>query len=777
MSAPGVEVVTDRRRLVLGGGLVLAFGVTALRAHARGQTPVDPTGPQPVSNEEVSAVVGRAFKGFAPGAFIRIGADGAIVLILPNVEMGQGVYTGEAALIAEELEVDLDQVLLQPAPPDETLYKQPLLQFQGTGGSTSIRGAWEPLRKAGAQARMMLIAAGEAQLGAPPGTCVARNGSVVHEPSGRALTYGALAEAAARLKPPEEIPLKPLSSFRYIGRPIHRLDTPSKANGSALYGADAVAPGMKHAAVANCPVLGGRLGRVDEAAALSTPGVIQVVRLPNAVAVVADNTWAAMKGLSALEPVWEEGSNARLSSAALWSSMLETHRAGPAAVAVSRGDVRQAWDSAGVRVSAVYRQPLLCHAPMEPMAALVHCRPGGEVEIWCGTQVPSRAQAAAARVAGTTVDRVVLHNMLIGGAFGRKLETDYVEQAVAIAMACPFPVRMLWSREQDTQHDNYRPMYLDEVRAALGDHGRPVSWTHRITGASVTARYAPAGMRPNGVDPDAVEEAEDQVYGAFPNMHVEYVQWRPPPGLTVSWWRGVGPTHSIFVVESFIDELAHRIGSDPLAYRRELLANQPRARAVLDACAADAGWGRPLPPRSGRGVAIQKSFASYLCAIVEVSVDPAGEVRLDRITAAVDCGLAVNPDLVRQQVEGGLIFGLTAALWQKITLRNGRVEQSNFHDYRMLRINETPPVHVRVLASEAAPGGIGETGTTAAAPALVNAIFAATGVRLREVPIDRTALRRKRPFAGRGGLPLLGAAGLRVALGGDDADDRADQGS
>jgi isoquinoline 1-oxidoreductase beta subunit len=729
-----VELITDRRRFLLGGGLVVGFTFVALKAHARGV--VGPRGPQPVSNEEVAVTSGEGFSGFAPDAFIRISPRDEIALIVPNVEMGQGVYTGEAMLIAEELEVDLDQIRVLPAPPNEKLYKQPLLQFQGTGGSTSIRGAWEPLRKAGAMARTVLISAAAQRWNVAASECTAQRGRVKHAATGRELSYGQLVQDASKLHAPKEVPLKNPDAFRLIGKDLRRVDTPAKTNGTALYGIDITVPGMKVAAVASCPVLGGQLVRVDERNVRERAGVVDVITLSNAVAVIGEHYWAARSALDSLEPVWDGGPNEHLSSATLRAQLERASRDAHGAVAAQAGNYAEALQRAQTRFEAEYVQPFLCHAPMEPQAAVVHVS-GGGAQIWCGTQVPARAQAAAARELGIPADKVVLHGQLIGGAFGRKLETDYVEQATAIARRCAYPVKMIWSREQDTQHDTYRPMYFDRVSAGLDAGGLPVAWHHRVTAASVTARYAPAGMRANGVDPDAVEEAEDPVYGRFPNMLVDFVQWKPPRGLVVSWWRGVGPTHSVFVVESFVDELAHAVKRDPYQYRRALLARQPRALAVLDEAAREAGWGEPLPDGVGRGIIVQKSFGSFISVVIEAGVGRGGEVSLRRIVAAVDSGLTVNPNLMKQQVEGGILFGLSAALYSEVTFAGGRVQQSNFNDYRMLRLNETPPVQVIHVPTSNPPGGIGETGTTAAAPALTNAIFAATGVRLRELPVAR----------------------------------------
>ncbi|HWE98532.1 MAG TPA: xanthine dehydrogenase family protein molybdopterin-binding subunit [Caulobacteraceae bacterium] len=741
--ADEIRLVTDRRRVLLGGGLLIGFTVASTKTWAASNKTarVNPQAPQPVSTKKPPDNVGAAFTGQNPEALIHIAPPNQITLIMPNVEMGQGIFTGEAMLLAEELEVDLDQVTCVAAPPNEALYKHPLLQLQATGGSTSIKGSFVPFRQAAALARIMLIEAAAQQWSVPATDCIAQRGQVIHRPSGRSLLYGSLADAAMRQPRPDAIPLKPPSQWRLLGKPLPRVDTPSKVDGQTKFGIDIAVPGMKIAAVEMCPVLGGTLAGVDDSAARAIPGYVQTVRLPDAVAVIGEHFWAAQLGVRALKIDWAPGPNASLSSADLWAQMEKASQAGPGAVAVQKGDLDQAFHNAAKRVEAEYRLPFLAHATLEPMSAVIHATAGG-AQVWCGTQVPTRAVDVVAKIVGCAPEKVVLENQMIGGGYGRKLETDYVEQAAAIARQCAFPVKLVWSRKQDMQHDRYRPMYLDRMSAALDADGRPVGWMQRVCSPSVTARWAPGGMRPNGVDPDAVEECEDPVYGQFPAMRVDYVQHHQPPGVIVAWWRSVGPYHATFVVESFIDELAHAAGKDPLAYRLDLTRSVPRAHAVLEKVRDASGWGSPLPPRCGRGVIVQKCFGAYIAAVVEAGVSDDGDVTLRRITAVVDCGYTVNPRLVAQQMEGGLIFGLTAALYQGITLQNGRVQQSNFHDYRMLRIDETPAPDIILAPTENPPGGIGEAPVTTCAPALCNAIFAATGVRLREMPVDRRLIAR-----------------------------------
>ncbi|WP_414474799.1 molybdopterin cofactor-binding domain-containing protein [Microvirga sp. M2] len=674
---------------------------------------------------------------FAPNAFIRIGRDGQVVLTMPYVEMGQGTYTAIPMLIAEELEVDLPQVRLEHAPPDEKLYVNPLLGVQATGNSNAIRAAWQPLRQAGATARTMLVAAAAQRWHIDSAACRAQSGEVLHEPTGRRITYGELAADAARMPVPDHVELKRPEDFRLIGTPAKRLDTPAKVNGTAVYGIDVRPPGVKIATLVQSPVFGGRVKSVDDTAAKIVKGVRQIVRLDDAVAVVADHMGAAKKGLAALAIEWDDGPHASLDTQAI-AAELDQATLQPGAVAQNIGDVDRAMATAARTVEATYQVPFLAHAAMEPMNCTVHVRPDG-CEIWVGTQAIARVQAAAAKTAGLPLDKVLVHNHLIGGGFGRRLEADGAARAVEVAKQVNGPVKVVWTREEDIQHDMYRPSWLDRISAGLDQQGRPVAWNNRFAGSSVIARWLPPAFN-NGLDPDSTEGAIDLVYD-LPNMHVEYVRVEPP-GIPTAFWRSVGPSHNVFVTESFMDELAAAAKQDPVAYRLALLGQAPRAKAVLELAVDKAGWGQPLPGRVGRGVALQFVFATYLAQVAEVEVSDDGAVRVRRVVCAVDCGTVVNPDIVQAQIQSAVMFGITAALHGEITLKNGRVEQTNFDTYRMLRMNEAPAVEVYIVQSSEPPGGMGEAGTSAIVPAVANAVFAATGKRLRKLPIDSSALKQ-----------------------------------
>jgi isoquinoline 1-oxidoreductase beta subunit len=715
-----VDHLTSRRKFLqagaaAGGGLMLSLSLPFATREAQAADP----------------------DGFAPNAFIHITGDGQIVLTMPYVEMGQGTYTGIAMLIAEELEADLKQVRLEHAPPNEKLYGNPLLGgIQATGNSNAIRAAWQPLRQAGATARMMLVSAAAKRWNVDPASCRAQSGEVLHAPTGRHITYGELAADAAHLPVPENVALKERKDFKLIGTPAKRLDTPAKVNGTAVYGIDVRPPGVKIAALAQSPVFGGRVKNVSDAAAKAVKGVRQIVRLDDAVAVVADHMGAAKKGLAALVIEWDDGPHAKLSTKEI-AGELEKATLNPGAVAQNIGNVDAAMAQAATKVEANYEVPFLAHATMEPMNCTVHVSKDG-CEVWVGSQVVARAQAAAAKVTGLPLDKVVVHNHLIGGGFGRRLEVDGVTRAVQIAQQVDGPVKVVWTREEDIQHDMYRPYFFDRMSAGLDARGMPVAWNHRFAGSSVIARWVPPLFN-NGLDPDTTEGAIDLAY-ALPNLHVEYLRVEPP-GIPTAFWRSVGPSHNVFVTESFMDELAAAAKQDPVAYRRALLDKSPRAKAVLALAAEKAGWGQPLPDRVGRGVSVQFAFANYMAQVAEVEVSKTGAVRVRRVVCAVDCGTPVNPDTVRAQVEGAIMFGITAALHGEITLKDGRVEQTNFDTYQMLRMNEAPAIEVHIIQSSEPPGGMGEPGTSAIAPAVANAIFAATGKRLRKLPIDATQLK------------------------------------
>jgi isoquinoline 1-oxidoreductase beta subunit len=676
-------------------------------------------------------------RSFEPNAFIRIGRDGKIVLTMPYVEMGQGTYTSIPMLIAEELEVELSQVSVEHAPPNEKLYANPLLGVQATGNSNAIRGSWQPLRQAGATARTMLIAAAAKRWNVDPASCHARSGVVYHEATRRSAKYGELSAEAATMPVPAKVALKESSEFKLIGTPAKRLDTQAKINGTAIYGIDARPLGVKIATLAQSPVFGGRLKSVDDSAAKNVKGVHQIVRLDDAVAVVADHMWAAKQGLAALKIEWDEGPHATLTTEDI-ARELEGATRNPGAVGQNIGDVDQALASAATKIEATYEVPFLAHATMEPMNCTVHMRKD-DCEIWVGTQALARAHAAAAKVAGLPLDKVVVHNHLIGGGFGRRLDVDGVIRAVEIAKQVDGPVKVVWTREEDVQHDMYRPYFFDRISAGLDGNGMPVAWSHRFAGSSIIARWLPPAHK-NGIDHDTVEGAIDLVY-TLPNLRVEYLRVEPP-GIPTAFWRSVGPSHNVFVTESFIDELAAAAKKDPVEYRRALLDKSPRAKAVLELAAEKAGWGKPLPDRVGRGVSVQFVFATYMAHVAEVEVAKDGSVRVRRVVCALDCGTVVNPDTVQAQVQSAIMFGVTAALYGAITVKNGRVEQSNFHDYQVLRMSEAPKVEVHIVRSAESPGGMGEAGTSCVVPAVTNAVFAATGKRLRKLPIDGNALKQ-----------------------------------
>ena len=681
----------------------------------------------------------------APNAWVRITPDGKVTVVVSQVEMGQGTYTSMPMLVAEELEVGLDQVTVEAAPPDNARYYNRALGWQATGGSLSVRTLFVPLRKAGAATRMMLIAAAAEQWGVDAASCRASRGEVLHDATGRKAGYGSLVARAATLRAPQDPPLKKPEEFTLIGTRAKRVDGPSKVNGSALFSLDVRVPGMKVATVAACPVFGGRLKSVDDTRAMQVKGVHQVVRIEDAVAVVADHMYAATQGLAALVIAWDDGPGATTTTADVVAALEKaTEAGGPRAHDV--GNVESALATAARKVEATYEVPFLAHATMEPPNCTLHVRADG-ADVWTCTQIAARARDTVADVTGLPKHKVILHNLLLGGGFGRRLEVDYITQAAKIARQVAGPVKIVWTREEDIQHDMYRPYYHDRIAAGMDQSGKPVAWHHRIAGSSILARWAEktpralriAGLRGvasviRGIDFDAVDGAVGIPY-ALPNFRVQYKR-QEPFQVPTAFWRGVGPTHNTFVVESFMDELAHSAGKDPVEFRRELLGQSPRALAVLERAAAESGWGQPLPAGRARGVSLQFAFGSYVSQVAEISREN-GAIRVHRVTCAVDCGQVINPDTVEAQMQGGIIFGITGALWGEITIKGGRVEQTNFGDYRMMRMNEAPAIDVHLIESREFPGGIGEPGTAAAAPAVANAVFALTGTRVRKLPIEK----------------------------------------
>ncbi|HEX7706680.1 MAG TPA: xanthine dehydrogenase family protein molybdopterin-binding subunit [Thermoanaerobaculia bacterium] len=697
---------------IAGGGLLLGIQIPRLGASETGVT---------------------SDKTFEPNAFVRIGSDDSVTLIINHSEMGQGVYTSLAMILAEELECDWKRVRVE-ASPVAPAYNNTLFGIQMTGGSTSVKSEWDRLRNMGAAARTMLVTAAAADWSVAAEECHATNGVVIHSTSGRHATFGSLVEKAAAVEAPETVTLKDPAKFRLIGKATRRLDTPSKLDGSAVFGIDVRVPGMLVAVVARPPVFGAKLKSVDSKKSKAIPGVRHVVEIGRGVAVVADGFWQAEKGRQALELVWDEGALADLDSVkegVMFAELADK----PGLVARNIGDSDAALAGAKQTLAADYEVPYLAHAPMEPLNCVADVRKDS-CEVWVGTQSQTLDVMAAARAAGLAPAQVKLHTTLLGGAFGRRavLDSHFVVEAVEISKAVKAPVKVIWTREDDITGGFYRPRYLHRLRGGLDAEGKIAGWQQRIVSQSFIIGGPFASMLvKDGVDELAIEGASDAVY-AIADRRVEWHQ--APNGVPTLWWRSVGHSANAFVVESFLDELAHAAGRDPLEVRRELLKDQPRHLRVLDRAAKEAGWGKPLPEGRARGIAVHASFGSYVAQVAEVSVSKRGEVRVHRVVCAIDCGPIVNPDTIAAQMEGSVVFALSAALYGEITFEKGRVQQSNFHDYPVLRFDEMPLVETHIVQSSDSMGGVGEPAVPPVAPAVTNAIFALTGQRIRRLPID-----------------------------------------
>ncbi len=710
-----------KKTVSAGAGLTLAVYLPPVAAQS--------AGPGKTGN----AMMGEG--GFEPNAFVRIGTDDTVTVIVKHLEMGQGTYTGLPTLVAEELDAAWSQIRVEGAPADAGRYNNLFWgAVQGTGGSTAMANSFEQLRKAGAAARAMLVAAAAQKWQVPEDALTVHDGVVVHADSDHRASFGTLAELAAAQPVPEEVFLKDPSEFRLIGTDLPRKDSPEKARGTAMYTQDVTLPGMLTAVVAHPPRFGARVKRFDAAKSRRVKGVVDVVEIPTGVAVLAEHYWAASRGREVLEVEWDETDAFKLGSEeifAQYKALAET----PGQPARREGDVERALAQAAQTVEAEYAFPYLAHAAMEPMNCVVRLA-ADECEVFNGEQIQTVDQMAVAGVVGLKPEQIKIRMLYAGGSFGRRAnpKSDYVVEAASIAKAINgrAPVKLVWSREDDTRAGFFRPLYYHRLTAGLDANGALTAWRHRIVGQSIMAGSPFAEMIKDGIDPTSVEGAANLPY-AIPNLGVELHTTDIP--VPVQWWRSVGSTHTAFAVETFIDEVAARAGKDAVAYRRALLGGHPRHAGVLALAAERSGWGSPLPAGRGRGIAVHESFNSYVAQAAEVTVDKEGTFSVDRVVVAVDCGIAVNPDVIRAQMEGGLGFGLSAALSSQITLKEGRVEQSNFHDYTVLRIDQMPAVDVHIMASDAAPTGVGEPGTPVIAPAVANALAAVTGQRSYALPL------------------------------------------
>ncbi|OLD19965.1 MAG: twin-arginine translocation pathway signal protein [Acidobacteriales bacterium 13_1_40CM_3_55_5] len=714
MSAPQIE----RREflkfsLAAGGGLLIGFSLPGADMFATAQA--------------------QSTTVFMPNAFLRIGTDDRVTVIVNHSEMGQGVYTALPMLLAEELDADWNKIGFESAPVDPK-YNHPVFGMQITGGSSSVWSAFEQYRKAGAAARGMLIAAAAQQWNVNPATLRTDSGAVF-DGTNRKLTYGQLAEAAAKLTPPAEVTLKDPKTFKLIGKPVKRLDTSEKINGKAVFGLDVKMPGMLTAVVARPPIFGATMKSFDDSRARTMPGVRKIAAVPSGVAVIADSFWQAKMAREALHVDWDDSAMRTFSTNQMMQQFREQAKS-PGTNVRREGDPDAAFAQAAKKIEAVYEVPYLPHAMMEPLNCAVDLR-ADTCEIWTGTQFQTVDRANAAKIAGLPPERVQIHTTYLGGGFGRRAnpQSDFVVEAVHVAKVAGAPVKVVWTREDDMQGGWYRPAFLHAIAGSIDSNGNPVSWRSRLVGQSIFAgTMFEAMMKGKEYDPASVEGVDDLPY-AIPNLAVE--SHKADVKVPVQWWRSVGHSHTGFATECFIDELAVLAQKDPYQFRRALLPKHPRHLAVLDLAAQKAGWGKPLPKGRARGIAVHFAFESYNAQVAEVSVDD-GKIRVHRIVSAVDCGRYVNPGIIAAQLEGGAIFGASAALFQEFTFENGRLQQTNFHTFPMMRMNECPEIETHIVENNEKSGGIGEPGVPCTAPAIANAVFAATGKRIRKLPIRMT---------------------------------------